>query len=86
MAQHNVNIYTVTGQNVTLTHSLTRKVVKKNWRMLIAYFVITVGGIIASYFTSGWLSVGLSTGVAVITFLVGLRMVREVITITNNAR
>jgi hypothetical protein len=86
VAQHNVNIYTVTGQNVTLTHSLTRKVVKKNWRMLIAYFVITVGGIIASYFTSGWLSVGLSTGVAVITFLVGLRMVREVITITNNAR
>jgi hypothetical protein len=54
--------------------------------MLIAYFVITVGGIIASYFTSGWLSVGISTGVAVITFLVGLRMVREVITITNNVR
>jgi hypothetical protein len=86
VAQHNVNIYTVTGQNATLTHSVTRKVVKKNWRMLIAYFVITVGGIIASYFTSGWLSVGLSTGVAVITFLVGLRIVREVITITNNAR
>ncbi len=86
MTQHNVNIYTVTGQNVTLTRSVTRKAVKKNWPMLIAYFVITVGGIIVSYFTSRWLSVGLSTGVAVITFFVGLRMVREVITITNDAR
>jgi hypothetical protein len=25
MAQHNVGIHTVTGQNVTLTHSVTRR-------------------------------------------------------------
>ena len=78
--------YQLSGQNVKLIHSVTRKAVKKNWPMLAVYCVITVANFVSSYFTSGWLSVGVSFTVAIFTFLVGLRMVQQVITITNEVR
>lgn len=75
--------YKLTGQDVKLVHTVTVTAVKRNWPWLSAYFVVTVGGIAWSYFTSEWVSVWLSIGVAAVTFVIGGRMVQQVITITK---
>jgi hypothetical protein len=73
--------FQLSGQNVTLIFSVTALATKKNWPMLAIYFVVTLGGIVVSYFTNGWISVRLSAVVAVITFGVGLRMVQQCLAI-----
>ena len=77
---------TLTGHDVKLTHTVIERAVKKNWPLISIYAIITIGGIVASYFTANWVSVGVSLAVAVVTFIVSLRMLREVITITNEVR
>lgn len=76
----------MTGHDAELIHSVIRKVLEKDWPLISVYVVITVVGLFASYFSSGWSSVALSTLVAVATFYVGLHMVRDVITITKTKR
>jgi hypothetical protein len=76
----------LTGQRTRLIYTVRTRVLERNWPLIIAYIVITVVGIIASYFTSGWLSVGLALSVAVVTFFIGLHMLRDAITITNEVQ
>ena len=76
----------ITGQDVKLVHTVVVRAVKANWPWVAIYVATTVAGIIAAYFTSGWWSVAVSTCVAVITFFVGLRMLQQVVTITNEVR
>jgi hypothetical protein len=76
----------VTGHNVDLVHTVIKRAVVKNVPWIAVYVIVTAGGIVASYFTAEWASVGLSMAVAVITFFVGLRMVKEIITITKEIR
>jgi len=78
--------YKLTGQNVKLIHTVTTTAVKRNWIWLSIYIIVTLGGIVGSYFTNEWISVGLSVAIAAITFFVGLRMIQEVITITKEIR
>ena len=68
-------VYKLTGQDT----KLVLRAVKKNWRMISIYAAVTLGGIVASYYTNGWLSVGISSVVAAITFFVGLRMLQQVV-------
>jgi len=67
---------------LTLTRKTIRKAVEKNCVLMIDYGIATVGGAWASYWTNYGLSVVLSFFVAVVTLLLGLYMLREVITIT----
>lgn len=67
--------YKITGQEA----KLILRAAKKNWLMIGIYISVTLGGIVASYYTNGWLSVGISVAVAVITFFVGLRMMKQVV-------
>jgi hypothetical protein len=39
-----------------------------------------------SYFLSGWISIAVSGALALVTFLIGLRLMHQVITITNEVR
>jgi hypothetical protein len=78
--------YKTTGNDVQLRHSATVKAVKNNWILLSLYFIITIVGVVLSYFTSGWCSVFVSAPVALITFLIGYWMLQQVITITNEVR
>ncbi len=76
----------MTGQNVKLVHAVTNTVLTRKWLLLSLYLVINLIGIIASYFASGWLIVGISVSVAICDFLYRLRMLQEVITITREER
>jgi hypothetical protein len=78
--------YTVTGNDAQLKLTTVADVTRRNWPLLSAYGIITLASIIASYFTSQWVSVAVSFAFAVITFLVGLRMLERVVTITNQIR
>ena len=62
----------------TVYRSATTRVIEKRWSLIVAYGVITVMSIVASYFTSEWWSVGVTTFVAVITSALGLVMMRDV--------
>jgi len=79
-------VFQLSGQNVRLIHTITSQAVKRNWWLICLYAVITVAGVSVSYFLSGWISVAVSAAVAVVTFLIGLRMMHQVITITNEVR
>jgi hypothetical protein len=83
--QHNKVINTSIPQKVTLTYSAIAEAVKINWWLICLYLVVTVAGVVASYFTSGWISVLISSAVAIITFFVGLKMMKTVITITRGS-
>jgi hypothetical protein len=87
---HNMNTdtgsYGITGFAASQTKTTTTRVIKKNWRLVCLYGFITLAGIVGSYFTSAWISVGVSIIVALITFLVGLRMIQEAVTITREVR
>jgi hypothetical protein len=76
----------VSGNNAQLTHTTVAEVTRRNWRLLGAYGLLTAASIVASYFTSQWVSVAASFAFAVVTFLVGLRMLVQVVTITNEVR
>jgi hypothetical protein len=78
--------FKLTGGNVSLMHIVTVVAVKRNWWLLSIYGLVTIAGIYASYFMSGWSSVIVSSAVAAITFVVGLRMWQQVITITKEIR
>jgi len=78
--------YSVSGNAAQFTHTTVAEVTRRNWPLLGAYGLITLASIIASYFTSQWVSVAVSFAFAVITFLVGLRMLIQVVTITNEVR
>ena len=78
--------FKTTEHEVELAHTATVKAVQKNWKLLSTYVVITVVGCILSYFTKQWISVALSVFVAVVTFFIGRRMIREVITTTIRIR
>jgi len=67
----------------TVYRSVTTRVVQKNWLWIAVYLFITLASIVASYFTSGWVSVAVAMFVAVVTFMIGLHMIREVITTTR---
>ncbi|SRR5260221_9597063 len=67
--------YKLTVSEAKLAH----KALVKNWWLIAAYLVVTLIGIVLSYFTSGFVSVVITTAVAIITFLVGLRMIQQVI-------
>lgn len=75
--------YRLTGHGTKLVHTVVKKTVQKNWPMILGYGAVTGGGIVASYWTNQWISVGLSVLVALITFFIGLRMIRDIITITS---
>jgi hypothetical protein len=78
--------YKLTGQDAKLMHYVIVKVVEKDWPLLSLYLVVIVVGLVASYVTSRWDSVGFSFVVDAFTFVVGLLMVQTVITITNEIR
>jgi hypothetical protein len=78
--------FRLTGQDARLIHTIISRVVKKNWWLIGLYATITVGGVSVSYFLSGWISVAVSGALALVTFLIGLRMMHQVITITNEVR
>jgi uncharacterized membrane protein YfcA len=78
--------YTLSGNDPTLTRSIVVRVTKRNWLLLSFYGLITIAGIIASYFTNQWISVAVSFAFAVITFLIGLYMLIQVVTITSEIR
>lgn len=78
--------YKLTGQDVCLIHEVRERVIKKNWPLISLYGLVTVAGVVASYFTSEWVSVGVSAIVALFTFAVGLRMLQEIVTITKEIR
>lgn len=78
--------FSLTAHEAELAYAATVKTVEKNWGWLRAYGVITVLSWIASYFTNQWASVALSVAVSVVTFCVGLWMIREVITTTIRIR
>jgi uncharacterized membrane protein YfcA len=79
-------VFKITVQDVRLIHTITSKAVKRNWWLICLYAVITVAGVSVSYFLSGWISVAASAAVALVTFLIGLRMLHQTITITNEVR
>jgi hypothetical protein len=90
-ARHYVNkgetgSFKLTGHDAELIHTVIRSEMKRNWLLLSFYGVITVIDWFASYFTSQWASVALSVVVSVVTFFVGLRMVRKVITTDRRCR
>jgi hypothetical protein len=78
--------FVISGNNAQLTHTTVAEVTRRNWPLLGAYGILTLASITASYFTSQWVSVAVSFAFAVITFLVGLRMLVQVVTITNEVR
>ena len=78
--------YVVSGNSTKLTHTTVAEVTRRNWPLLGAYGILTLASIVGSYFTSQWVSVAVSFAFAVITFLVGLRMLVQVVTITNEVR
>jgi hypothetical protein len=78
--------FNLTKQDVTLIRSVTAEAVKRNWPWLCTYGLITLAGIVASFFLNGWTSVAVSGFVAVLTLLVALVMIQDVITIANDAR
>ena len=67
---------------LTLTRKTIRKAVEKNCPLMIVYGIATLGFAWASYWTRDGLSVVLSFFAALVTLLLGLYMLREVITIT----
>jgi hypothetical protein len=78
--------FVISGNSARLKHTTVAEATRRNWPLLGAYGLITLASIIASYFTSQWVSVAVSFAFAVITFLVGLRMLIQVVTITNEVR
>jgi hypothetical protein len=74
------------GQIPRLIYTVTSIAIKRNWPWIALYAVITIVGIVLSYFLSGWQSVLVSFVVALTTFGVGLVMWHKVITITNEVR
>jgi hypothetical protein len=78
--------YAVTAGDVEFRHSVTITVVKKNWPLMAVYAMVTIAGLVGSYFVTGWLSVALSTFVAVVTFGVGYYMLQQVVTTTHRLR
>jgi hypothetical protein len=78
--------FVISGNDAQLKHTTVAGVTRKNWPLLGAYGLITLASIIASYFTSQWVSVAVSFAFAVVTFLVGLRMLIQVVTVTNEVR
>jgi hypothetical protein len=76
----------VAGQDARLIHTIISRAVTKNWWLISLYAVITIAGVVVSYFLSGWVSVAVTAAVAVVTFLIGLRMMHQVVTITNEVR
>ncbi|MBZ0148749.1 MAG: hypothetical protein K8F62_14585, partial [Pseudorhodoplanes sp.] len=53
----------LTGQNVQLIHTVRKKTVEKNPLLIAVYLFVTVSSIVASYFTSGWISVAVAFSV-----------------------
>lgn len=78
--------FEITINDAKLRHTVITTAVKKHWRLIAIYGVVTIIGVAASYCTSKWSSVGISIVVDLITFLVGLGMLERVITITNEVR
>ena len=76
----------LTGGAAGLTHAATVRTVQKSWPLLSLYVVVSMLGWVASYFTSGWVSVALSLFVSAVTFLVGWYMVRNAIVTTITIR
>jgi hypothetical protein len=78
--------FVISGNSARLKHTTVAEATRRNWPLLGAYGLITLASVIASYFISQWVSVAVSFAFAVITFLVGLRMLIQVVTITNEMR
>jgi hypothetical protein len=76
--------FNLTEQDVTRIRSVTVAAVKRNWPWLCTYGVITLAGIVPSFFLNGWVNVAISCFVAVLTLLVALVMIQDVITIAND--
>lgn len=69
--------FKLTGHEAEL--KVIAKAVKKNPLLMGVYGVITVVGLFASYFSSGWCSVAISLVVDGLTLFVGWNMAHEVI-------
>jgi hypothetical protein len=78
--------YTLAGGDARLTHRTIQSAVKASWLWIGIWAVVTLFGIVFSYYTSGWISVTLSSVVAVVTLAVGYFMLQKEITITNETR
>jgi hypothetical protein len=71
--------FTVTAFPVMI--SVVRRAAEINWPWVIGYAAITLAGLVAAYFLSGWLSVLAAIVVALGTLYVGYRMARTIVTI-----
>lgn len=78
--------FRLSAGRTTLIKRAIKSAVKKNWLFVTLYALVTIAGIIASYFVNGWISVAVSLFVAILSFIIGLRMLAEVITITEETR
>jgi hypothetical protein len=78
--------FVISGNSARLTRTTVAEATRRNWPLLGAYGLITLASVIASFFTSSVGECGGFICVAVITFLVGLRMLIQVVTITNEVR
>jgi len=78
--------FKVTGQNVQLVRAAAIKLVENNWPLIVFYFVVNVAGIGGAYFIEKWDAVQLAALVAFMSFLIGLKMIKETITITKEIR
>ncbi len=78
--------YNISGSDAELWHTAIRKALEKNWPWISIYAVITLVGLVGSYFLSGWMSLALTAVVDAVAFVAGLRMIRDVITITHTIR
>jgi hypothetical protein len=78
--------FVISGENAQLRHTTIAEVTRRNAPLIGLYCLVTLAGIVASYFTSQWVSVAVSFAFAVATFLIGLSMLVKVLTITNEVR
>jgi hypothetical protein len=78
--------YKITGQDVRLIHTARQRLVKTNKALIAFYVVFNAIGVAAAYFVDKWEAVGLALLVLVISTLIGLYMIKEAITITNEVR
>ena len=79
--------YGITGHDARLIHTVRKRVLQDRiWWLIAIWFVLTVASIIASYFTSDWVSVAVTTFFAMVTFLVGLKMLTAAVETTREIR
>ncbi len=78
--------YNMSGSDSELVDTAIRKAMEKNWALINGYLVITLVGLVGSYYLTGLWSLTASVVVNVAAFFTGSRMTRDVIIITRTIR